>query len=200
MEVLQPQQDLKKLGDIISSYIGTKTAASLSMILNEPVSHRIRKVVEVNSLDLDAVIPVFDILPMCSVYLRGIGDVHVTMLFFLPSSMARKFAAKLLGVEKMSKLSSLGRSSISEVGNMMAGSFLNALSDNTGFRVEMSTPGFAADTFKALIQTPTAELATTTDRVIITEAELHSADSDIIIDTLILLSPSEAKKILDAQV
>ncbi|NDB32337.1 MAG: hypothetical protein EB150_06050 [Nitrososphaeria archaeon] len=199
MEALQSQLNLKRLGEIISSYIGSKTAASLSMILNESVSHRVRKVIEVESLNLDEVIPVFDILPMCSVYLKGEGDVHVTMVFFLPSSMARKFAAKLLGVEKMNKLSSLGKSSISEVGNMMAGSFLNALSDGTGFRVEMSTPGFAADTFKALVQTPTAELATTTDRIIITEAELHGTDSDIIIDTLILLSPSEAKKILDAQ-
>ncbi|MGQ0605374.1 MAG: chemotaxis protein CheC [Candidatus Nitrosotenuis sp.] len=198
MEVLQPQNNLKRLGDIIGNYIGTKTASSLSMILNEPVSHRIRKVVEVASLDLDSVIPVFDIIPMCSVYLKGEGDVHVTILFFLPSSMARKFAAKLLGVAKMNKLSSLGRSSISEVGNMMAGSFFNALSDGTGFRVEMSTPGFAADTFKALIESPTAELASTTERFIITEAELHGSDSDIIIDALILLSPTEAAKILNA--
>lgn len=199
MEVLQPQTNLKRLGEIISSYIGTKTSSSLSMILNEPVSHRVRKVVEVESLDLGSIIPVFDIIPMCSVYLKGEGDVHVTIVFFLPSSMAKKFAAKLLGVEKMNKLSSLGRSSISEVGNMMAGSFFNALSDGTGFRVEMSTPGFAADTFKALIESPTAELATTTDRFIITEAELHGAESDIIIEALILLSPTDAKKIIDAQ-
>jgi chemotaxis protein CheC len=199
MEVLQPQTNLKRLGEIISSYIGTKTSSSLSMILNEPVSHRVRKVVEVESFDLGSITPVFDIIPMCSVYLKGEGDVHVTIVFFLPSSMAKKFAAKLLGIEKMNKLSSLGRSSISEVGNMMAGSFFNALSDGTGFRVEMSTPGFAADTFKALIESPTTELATTTDRFIITEAELHGAESDIIIEALILLSPTDAKKIIDAQ-
>ncbi len=199
MEVLQPQNNLKRLGDILGNYIGTKTASSLSMILNEPVSHRIRKVVEVDAIDVDSVIPVFDMIPMCSVYLKGEGDVHVTLLFFLPSSMARKFAAKLLGVEKMNKLSSLGRSSITEVGNMMAGSFLNALSDGTGFRVQMSTPGFGADTFKALIESPTAELAITTERLIITEAELRGTDSDIIIDAMILLSPAEAKKILDAK-
>ena len=199
MEVLKTEQiDLKKLRDIIGTYIGTKTASSLSMILGEPVTHRIRRILEIGSSELEAIIPAFDIIPMCSVYMKGDGDIRLILLFFLPSSMARKFAAKLLGVKTMKKLSSLGRSSISEAGNMLAGSFFNALSDGTGFRVDQSVPGFATNTFKAILEAPTIEMAIETDSVIVAEAELHGVDSDLKVDILILLSPQEAKKLLTA--
>ena len=200
MEVIQTHEnDLQRMREILNEYIGTKTASSLSMLLGESVTHRVRRIVETDSFDLESIIPVFDIIPMCSVYLKGEGDIHVGLLFFLPASMAKKFAAKMLGVKTMKRLSSLGRSSIAEAGNMMAGSFFNALSDGTGFRVDMSTPGFAADKFKALLESPASELANVSERLVIAEAELHGVDSDIIVEILILLSPLEAKKLLSAQ-
>ncbi|MBI1829082.1 MAG: chemotaxis protein CheC [Thaumarchaeota archaeon] len=199
MEVLRiNENDLKELRETIGKYVGTKTSSSLSMLLGEPVSHRIRRIVEINLSDLESIIPVFDIIPMCSVCLKGQGDISIMLLFFMPTSMARKFAAKLLGVKTMKKLSSLGRSSISEVGNMLTGSFFNALSDGTGFQIDLSVPGFAVNTFKASLESSTIEIANVTDSVIVADAELHGVDSGIIVNVLILLGPSEAKKLLAA--
>ena len=199
MEILKiNDNDLQKLRNIIDSYVGTKTASSLSMIINEPVNHRIRRIIEVDLNDLDSVIPVFDIIPMCSVCMKGQGDVNVMLLFFMPSSMARKFAAKLLGVKNMTKLSSLGRSSLSEVGNMLTGSFFNALSAGTGFQIDLSIPGFAVNTFKALLESPTLEMGTITNSVVIADAELHAIDSGIKVNMLILFNPPEVRKLLTA--
>lgn len=186
--------DLKKLKGILGSYIATRTAPSLSTILGEPVQNRVRRVVELDFADLESIIPVFDdFLTMCGVYLKCEGDVRLGMLFFLPKSEAKDLAAKLLGVKNMRNLSVLGRSSISEVGNMMAGSFFNALSDGTGFRVESSVPGFAIDTYKTLLETPTAEIASTSNKVIVADAELQGINSGMKIHIMIILDPKDAR-------
>ena len=75
MEVIQTHEnDLQRMREILNEYIGTKTAASLSMLLGESVTHRVRRIVETDSFDLESIIPVFDIIPMCSVYLKGEGS------------------------------------------------------------------------------------------------------------------------------
>ncbi len=201
MEVLRPNENnLQRLGEILSSYIGTKVSSSLSMLLGESVTHKVRRIMELDSANLESLIPVFDIIPMCSVYMKGEGDIHLALLFSLPSSMAKQFAAKLLGIKKIVKLSSLEKSSLSEAGNMLAGSFFNALSDGTGFKIDLSVPGFAIDTFKTLLEPPTLEISKLSDSVIVADAELHSLESNLKVHILILLSPSEAKKLLEASV
>ena len=191
--------DLEKLREIIGTYIGTKTASSLSMLLNESVTHRIRRIMEIGSLDIESVVPVFDIIPMCSVYLKGNGDVRIGLMFFLPSSAARKLASKLLGVQTMKRLSSLGRSSILEAGNIMAGSFFNALSDGTGFRIDLTTPGFGADTFKALIEPSIMDMSSSSNSMIVADAELRGFDSDIVVDILVFCTISDAQKLIAFQ-
>lgn len=199
MEVINKNEiDLNKLKDVLGSYIVARTVPALSTILGEPVQNRIRRVLELNHAELESILPVFDdYLTMCGVYLKCEGDVKLGLLFFLPKSEAKSLAAKLLGVKSVKSLSGLGQSSISEVGNMMAGSFFNALSDGTGFQVESSVPGFAVDSYKVLLETPTAEISTNSNRIIVADVELQGIDSEIKIHLMVILDPNNAKTLLN---
>ena len=191
------KDEMEKLGQAINSYIAPRTSSSLSKLLNEPVEHRLQRVIDVKILQLEDFIKTFPHEEICAVYLKGKGDVHLGMLIFLKESNAKKLVARLLGVKTVKKLDALGISSISEVGNiLMAGSFLNALSDGTGFQMEGSVPGFAIETFRTILQSPATDIGSTSDILIVADAELHAIKSDITVRILIILGPHEAKKII----
>jgi chemotaxis protein CheC len=156
-------------------------------------------VTDVEISKLDNIIKSVPPEEMYAVYLKGEGDVHLGMLIFLEENDAMKLASRLLGVKTMNKLDALGRSSISEVGNiLMAGSFLNALSDGTGFQVTGSVPGFAIETFRTVVQYPATDIASTSDIIVTADAVLHAPKSDITVHILIILGTNEAKKLIDS--
>ncbi len=189
--------ELKELHKIMDWYLANKAAYSLSTLLNEPVEHEVRRVLEVKLSDLEQIIPDFTDQEMCCVYLKGEGDVSLGMLLFLPPAEANSLASRLLGRDRPEELDLLGRSSISEMGNMlMGGSFLNALSDRTGFQMRCSVPGFAIETFRALLDAPVAEVANIADSLIITDAELHGIKSHTSVHIIVLLDPHGARKLL----
>jgi len=200
MEVIRMNKnELEKLHRIIDSYIAPRTSSSLSKLLNEPVEHRLTKVTDVEISKMEDIIKTVPQEEMYAVYLKGEGDVHLGMLIFLKENDAMKLASRLLGVKTMNKLDALGRSSISEVGNiLMAGSFLNALSDGTGFQVTGSVPGFAIESARAVLQYPASDIASTTDIIVTADAVLHATQSDITVRILIMLGENEAKKLIDS--
>lgn len=189
--------ELEALSTIISSYLATKTASSLSILLNEPVEHNVFRVIEIGFSDLENTSLAFPQQEMCAVYLKGEGDVSVGMLFFLSSAEAKKLAARLLGKDTIDRLDALGRSSIAEVGNiLLAGSFLNALSAKTGFRVQCSVPGFATESFRALLEPVTLEMADGTDRFIVANAVIRTVKTSMKLHIMIILDPESARKLL----
>jgi chemotaxis protein CheC len=191
--------ELKELSNIINSYLATKTAASLSMMLGESVQHNVFRVLEIDLKDLESITSAFPNQEMCAVYLKGEGDVKVGMLFFLSPGEAKSLAARLLNKDTVDRLDSLERSSISEVGNiLLAGSFLNALSSGTGFQVQCSVLGFAVESLAALLEPATLEMADSTDRLIVADAMLRTAKSAMKFHIMIILDPQSARKLLNS--
>ena len=95
----------------------------------------------------------------------------------------------------MSSLTSVGRSSISEIGNILSASILNAISNN-GLKVESSVPGFAIDTFRTLIEFVASEIGSKSDRLIIANVDLIGVNSDTKLHILLVQDDQEARKLL----
>ncbi|MDE1829799.1 MAG: chemotaxis protein CheC [Thaumarchaeota archaeon] len=189
--------ELCSLENILSSYVAQKTSIALSSLLGESVSHNIKKThTETSKIgDLKNFV---NELVLCSVFLHGAGDVRLGILYSIPETDAKQIAAKLLGMEKVDSLDDLGMSAISEVGNIMSGSFFNALYDHTGLKVDLSTPDFATTSVSSLLEPHAAGfLCPISD--IMTEIELTGTNSGIRVHMLIIQDHDNARKLLNCK-
>lgn len=192
--------DLDQLSEIFNKCLSTKTVESLSTILGESFDYKIGKTKLLSISELDELTPAFsDSVDMSAVYLRQTGDIDVGILYYMPEKDGKKFAAKLLGLKKLGVFSKLSKSSLSETGNILSGSFFNALSIEKHCKTTSDIPGFAIDTFRSLLEIPAADIGIETQSLIVCDAEFHS-QSDLRLRMLIILDPINAKKLLEIQI
>ncbi len=188
--------ELGSLENVLNSYIAQKTSVALSSLLGESVTHTIKKthtkISEIGDLNL-----IEDIV-LCSVFLHGGGDIRLGILYSIHEPDAKQIAARLLCMEKIDLLDDLGKSAISEVGNIMSGSFFNALSDHTGLKVDLSTPGFAMTSISSLLE-PHASGFLCSVRDMATEVELTGVNSNICVHMLIIQDHDNARKLLNVK-
>lgn len=186
--------ELGSLENLLSSYIAEKTSVALSALIGEPVGHVVTK----TRTGLGEIQDVRDHtkdLALCCVFLHGGGDIRLGILYSIPERDAKMIAAKLLCLESVETLDDLGKSAVSEVGNIMSGSFFNALSDHTGLKVDLSTPGFAMAPFSSLFD-PIVSKFVPAQGDIMTEVEFSCKDSGIRVHMLIIQDPENARKLL----
>lgn len=189
--------DLERLSEIFDKCISTKTVESLSTILGESFDYKVGKAKLLDISELDELTPAFsDSVDMSAVYLKQTGDVDVGILYYMPEKDGKRFAAKLLGIKKLGAFSKLSKSSLSETGNILSGSFFNALSNEKHCKTTSDIPGFAIDTFRSLLEIPASDIGIETQSLIACDAEFNS-QSDLRLRMLIILDPINAKKLLD---
>jgi chemotaxis protein CheC len=189
--------DLEKLSAIFGRCISTKTVDALSMILGESVQHKIGKTRVLDFSELDELTPAFsDTENMSAVYLKQTGDINVGVLYYMPEKDGRRFVAKLLGKKRLGTFTKLGRSSLSETGNILSGSFFNALSNEQNCKTASEIPGFAVDTFKSLLEFPAMDIGIESQSLVACTAEFYST-SDLKLRMLIILDPTDVKRLLE---
>lgn len=188
--------DLKKLDVIITSFINLKMVPSLSILTHGEVKFVSIKTSELGLDEISTIVPKTEFRENdVGVYIVCSGDLKLGILFHLPLTDAKKLASLLMGSNTISDLSSEGRSSLTEIGNILAGSFFNAINKENGYRIDSSVPGLAIDTAEALLESPIIETAMS-ETFIHTFGNLHCIDSQIIISCSIFLDPTEAKKFI----
>ncbi|MGI0006774.1 MAG: chemotaxis protein CheC [Nitrosotalea sp.] len=183
------------LEGVLDSYITQKTSVALSTLLGESVTHVVKQThVEVSKIgNMGEVVKE---IVACSVFLHGGGDVRLGILYTIPEQSAKEIAAKLMCIDKIDLLDDLSKSAISEVGNIMSGSFFNALADHTGLKVELSTPDFAMTSLAALLEPHASEFVCPTSDMV-TEVEFTGKDSGLLLHMLIIQDYDNARKLLN---
>lgn len=189
--------ELCSLEGILESYVAQKTSVALSSLLGEDVLHSIKKTHTKNS-NFDNFRNFVNELVLCSVFLHGAGDVRLGILYSIPENDAKRIAAKLLCIEKVDSLDDLGKSAISEVGNIMSGSFFNAVYDHTGLKVDLSTPDFAITSVSSLLE-PHAVGFLCPISDIMTEIELKGTQSGLRVHMLVIQDHDNARKLLNCK-
>lgn len=191
------QTELYSLEGILNSYVAQKTAIALSSLLGETVSHDLKKT-HMKTSKIENLEKFVNDLVLCTVFLHGGGDIRLGILYSIQENDAKQIAAKLLCMEKVESLDDMGKSAISEVGNIMSGSFFNALADNTGLKIDLSTPDFALTSVSSMMEPHASEfLCPVSD--IATEVELKGTDSGICIHMLIIQDHDNARKLLSSK-
>lgn len=192
---LKPKE-VQKFTEIINDYIASQTSSSLSTLLKEPINYKVmildQKYFNPKKIRLGS-----DEIAMCGVRLSGKGDIHIEICYAIKMKHAKKIAAKLLEKDETYEIDEMGTSAIQEVANILTGSFFNAMSSGTGFRVDLSTPDYLQSDLASLVDDSTKEVLTPSQSAIIADAELVGEKSGIRIHMLIVQNSIEARKLLN---
>lgn len=95
-------------------------------------------------------------------------DINGMMLYILQHSFASKMTSALFGseIEDLMNMNEMERSLISEVGNIMAASYINAIASLTGMTIDISVPTLTTDMVGAILSVPAIEFAKVGNKVL----------------------------------
>lgn len=154
---------LKEIGNIGSG----SAASALSQMLGKGIEMHIP---DVRVLDYQSVI---DEMGGPEKLITGIlvklsGDISGMIMFLLESTFAKVVLSTFLGKEdvNIAELDENDLSAIKEMGNIMAGSYLGALSGLTEMTIDMSVPSMTVDMMGAIMNAPMIEFSEVGDKVL----------------------------------
>ncbi len=157
---------LKEVGNIGAGHAAT----SLSKLLDRKIDMNIPDVrlVSFNEM-MDIAGGAEQVL--VSVFLRLEGDVSGSMFFVLPPEQANRMVFQMTGDENINFVSppysEMGVSAINELGNILSGSYLSALSDFTNLSIQPSVPSVSIDMIGAVLSFGLLELSQVSDHAIV---------------------------------
>lgn len=94
------EYDIVNLHSVIDSYIAKKTSSSLSSLIGEPIKHHVQGLFSQPS-ELQKMKQSAGELVLCSIFLKGEGEIRLGILYTISEDDAKKIASKLLGMDKM---------------------------------------------------------------------------------------------------
>ncbi|MEF9852390.1 MAG: chemotaxis protein CheC [Hydrogenoanaerobacterium sp.] len=184
---------LREIGNI-----GTGNAAtSLASMLSKPVNIQVPKI---NILDYTEVTnelggPEQMIVGML---LALSGDVTGMMMFLLQQDFAHMVLNALLGESftNFSEVGEMGISALKEIGNIMAASYVNAISQLTNMEINISVPDICIDMAGAILSVPAIHFANISDKIIFIEDEFNSGEENAISNILLIPEVDSLQKIM----
>ncbi|GAB6180212.1 chemotaxis protein CheC [Desulfotomaculum defluvii] len=118
---------------------------------------------------------------VCCVSLRLEGDVPGQILFLFNLESTFKLVDMLMGMEQgtIQALDEMGESVVKEIGNVLTGSFLSAISTLTGLNMTPTVPMFATDMLGAVISTSMIAGGYVEDHILMIETVLFEDHEQI---------------------
>lgn len=163
---------LKEIGNIGAAHAAT----SLSQLLERKID------MHVPSVKLVSFDEMFELAggadeTVVGIFLRIQGDLTGSMFFMLSVESANRFVQILTKDQSFDfhspPFSEMGISSMQELGNILSGSYLSALSDFTGLKIQPTVPSLGVDMVGAIVSVGLIEISQYSDEVIVIDTEIH---------------------------
>lgn len=180
---------LKEIGNIGA---GNATTA-LAQLINCKIDMKVPQVRLLNFNELGALLGGEETI-LVSIYLQVEGDVEGSMMFILSEKSAlhlvNKLMSGMLGVpEKPIEECHFGEmecSAMKEVGNIITGAYLNALSSLTNMKIFPSVPQLGIDMAGAIMSVPATEFGVMGEHILLIQTQFSD---DIELDGYFILIP-----------
>ena len=162
---------LKEIGNIGAAHAAT----ALSQLLGRKIEMLVPKV---NLVSFDEM---FELAGgaekiVAGIFLRIQGDLSGSMFFVLPVDSANQFIRNLIQDETFDfnviPISEMGVSAMQELGNILSGSYLSALSDFTGLNIHPTVPSLSVDMVGAIVSFGLIEVSHYSDEVIVIDTRI----------------------------
>lgn len=128
------------------------------------------------------------------------GDIVGNIMFILDTQSARLLVNILLGKPINAELEydEMTCSALQEIGNILAGSYLSALSNLTNLLIMPDVPSLAIDMAGAILSVPAIEFARSSDTVLYIENEFTDGLDSVIGDLFLVPDDVSYKRLLHA--
>ena len=158
---------------------GNATTA-LSQLINARIDMRVPKVELLTFAELAEVIGGAETL-VAGILLSLEGDIQGSMLFVLESNAARLLVQQLMGCKDDSteQFTEMETSALQEIGNIISGAYLSAISSLTNMLITASVPSLAFDMAGAILSVPAIEFGKLGDKALLIESQFKDMDVDI---------------------
>lgn len=175
---------LRELGNIGA---GNATTA-LAQMLNQKLDMKVPRVEMVGFDTLPSVICPEEEL-VVGIYLMLDEDVTGSMMFLMPERSAHNLVDQLMGRTPGSNepFNEMDYSALQEVGNIITGSYLSALSSLTNLTIGASVPYIGIDMAAAILSVPAIEFGQLGDKALLIKTEFGD---DVMIDGYFILIPA----------
>ncbi|MEK3935058.1 chemotaxis protein CheC [Sporosarcina sp. FSL W7-1349] len=187
---------LKEIGNIGAAHAAT----SMSQLLGRKIDMHVPNVALVSFDEM------FDLAGgseeiVAGIFLRIEGDLSGSMFFVLPLESANRFIRRLIGDEAFDfnsfPINEMGISAMQEIGNILSGSYLSALSDFTGLKIYPTVPSLSVDMVGAIVSFGLIEVSHYSDEVIVIDTQMmeEGAGEKSVVDGHFFLLPDPSSYI-----
>lgn len=109
---------------------------------------------------------------VAGIYLVVEGDITGSIMFMQRKESARNMISKLMGMEVTGEeFSEMEQSALKEIGNIIAGAYLNSLSTLTNLTIYPSVPELCIDMAGAILSVPAIEFGTIADKLLLIQTD-----------------------------
>lgn len=170
---------LREIGNIGAG----NAATALAKMLNKKVDMDVPKVKVLEFKEVNEILGGAEI-PVVGLMLRVTGDLSGSIMFILESEAARILVNILMGkpLDEAEAFGDIELSALKEIGNILAGSYLSALSTLTQLKILPSVPDLAIDMAGAIVSVPAIEFGKLGDSVLYIETEFSEGSTKVVGD------------------
>ena len=186
---------LKEVGNIGAGNAATALAKMLDKKIDMKVPQiKVMKFSEVSDVLGGAENQVVGILLMVQ------GDITGNIMFVLDKQSSQMLVNILMGnpIQTPLAFDEMSCSALKEIGNILAGSYLSALSNLTGLKIMPDVPGLAIDMAGAILSVPAIEFGKTSDTVLYIENEFTDGQDSVIGDFFLVPDDASYVRLLSA--
>lgn len=133
-----------------------------------------------------------------SVFLRVTGEAPGSIIILIEEECMNRVLDAIFSDRDLERLGHIERSALQEMGNILAGSFLNAINKMTSFNCIQSLPGFALDTAGSILNTLAAIQSEYGEDALFIESRFTDNGKDILSKFFLVPDPGSLEKILTA--
>ena len=177
---------LREVGNIGA---GNATTA-LSQLINSKIDMNVPKV---ELLDFSALA---DVVGSAEAIVVGIllnlsGDIDGMMMFMMEHDAAHRLVNRLVGkdIENNEAFNDMELSALKEIGNIISGAYLSALSSLTNLKIVESVPFMAIDMAGAILSVPAIAFGELGDKALLIESEFNQTEYSV--NGFFILIPTE---------
>lgn len=186
---------LKEIGNIGAG----NAATSLSQMLNREVDMAtpVVRILDISEADRALGGPE---TPVTAILVKLNGDVSGIMMFVIEQEFTQMLLETLLGETWAAdkKFSDMEYSALSEIGNIMIGSYAASIAALSGLEIKISVPAVTADMAGALLTVPAAEMGSVSDKIIFIEDDFLSASRTISANMMLVPDIASLNKLMNS--
>ncbi|HEY8420990.1 MAG TPA: chemotaxis protein CheC [Thermoclostridium sp.] len=186
---------LKEIGNIGAG----NAATALAKMLDKKVDMEVPQIKIMGFSEVSEVLGGAE-TPVAGILLGICGDISGYILFVLEENAAQKLVNILMGRNPAEEVEydEITLSALKEIGNILTGSYLSALSTLTGLLIKPDVPDIAIDMAGAILSVPAIEFGRTTDTVLYIETEFIEGENRVIGDFFLVPDIDSYMKLINA--